>query len=169
VLSYAKDSFEQSHPINASFPRATAIPATMIMVDYVNLDKPELASVIRDADGAGSDEIIPPNETASEDRIQKANRTSAVLTVVVAGLALFSDGYNAQIIGYMKPLFEDLYQDAMTSTISSRLTNSYLIGEIFGMLFFGWTIDKLGRRFGIIFATLVLVLGIILASEFHKQ
>jgi MFS family permease len=89
--------------------------------------------------------------------------------VVVAGLALFSDGYNAQIIGYMKPLFEDLYQDAMTSTISSRLTNSYLIGEIFGMLFFGWTIDKLGRRFGIIFATLVLVLGIILASEFHKQ
>jgi MFS family permease len=85
--------------------------------------------------------------------------------VIVSGLALFSDGYNAQIIGYMKPLFKELYKDAMSSTISSRLTNSYLIGEIFGMLFFGWTIDKLGRRTGIVFATLFLVLGIVIASE----
>lgn len=36
-------------------------------------------------------------------------KVSSVLTVFVAGVALFSDGYNAQIIGYMQPLFADLY------------------------------------------------------------
>jgi MFS family permease len=79
------------------------------------------------------------------------------VTVLVAGLALFSDGYNAQIIGYMEPLFKVLYKEGMSSTIKTRLSNSYLIGEIFGMLFFGYTIDKLGRRTGIVFATLLFV------------
>ncbi len=35
------------------------------------------------------------------------------------------------------------------------------------MLFFGWAIDKLGRRTGIVFATLFLALGIILATAAH--
>jgi MFS family permease len=33
--------------------------------------------------------------------VAKVTKVSAVVTVIVAGLALFSDGYNAQIIGYM--------------------------------------------------------------------
>ncbi|KXT03217.1 hypothetical protein AC578_4761 [Pseudocercospora eumusae] len=59
------------------------------------------------------------------------------------------DGYNAQINGYMKPLFKDLHKEGMSSTISTGLSNSYLIGEIFGMLFFGFVISKIGRRTGI--------------------
>ena len=115
------------------------------------------------------------SSTNSEDEslpnatIAKITRTSSILTTLVAGLALFSDGYNAQIIGYMKPLFTSLYPTTMSSTISTRLTNSYLIGEIFGMLFFGWAIDKIGRRTGIVFATLFLVLGVVLASEFKMH
>lgn len=35
------------------------------------------------------------------------------------------------------------------------------------MLFFGYIIDKIGRRTGIVFATLFLVLGIILATAAH--
>jgi hypothetical protein len=35
----------------------------------------------------------------SDAALAKITRTSNVLTVLVAGLALFSDGYNAQIIG----------------------------------------------------------------------
>jgi len=41
--------------------------------------------------------------------VQRITRVSSTLTVLVAGIALFSDGYNAQIIGYMEPLFSDLY------------------------------------------------------------
>ena len=86
---------------------------------------------------------------------------------MVSGLALFSDGYNAQIVGYMSPLFEDLYQTGYSDGIATRMKNSFLIGEIFGMLFFGFVIDKIGRRTGVVFATLFLVLGIILATAAH--
>jgi MFS family permease len=55
----------------------------------------------------------------------------------------------------------------MSLTIKSRLSNSFLIGEIFGMLFFGVLIDRVGRRTGVIAATLFLVLGIALAAAAH--
>lgn len=122
-----------------------------------------------------SEEHAMPDKaiSASEDSLQsvqdgtirRISRISAITTALVAGLALFSDGYNAQIIGYMKPVFSELYPNGMSSIISTRLSNSYLIGEIFGMLFFGYIIDKIGRRTGIVFATLFLVLGIVIASE----
>jgi len=64
--------------------------------------------------------------------------------VLVGGLTLFSDGYNAQIIGYMNPLLAQLYPGDFSKTIKTRISNAYLIGEIFGMLFFSWAIGKLG-------------------------
>jgi len=48
------------------------------------------------------------DEQLPEAIIQKITRISGTLSVLVAGIALFSDGYNAQIIGYMEPLFSDL-------------------------------------------------------------
>ena len=105
----------------------------------------------------------------SEGVQNRITRISSILMVLVAGLALFSDGYNAQIIGYMNPLFKELYPDSFSSIIKTRLSNAYLIGEIFGMLFFGYTIDKLGRRTGIFFATLFLVFGIIIATASHGK
>lgn len=59
------------------------------------------------------------------------------------------------------------YPNAISKTIKTRLSNSYLIGEIFGMLFFGFTIDKFGRTTGIVFATAFLVFGIVLATASH--
>ncbi|KIX09544.1 uncharacterized protein Z518_00624 [Rhinocladiella mackenziei CBS 650.93] len=106
-------------------------------------------------------------EGISQSKLARITKVSSVVTALVAGLALFSDGYNAQVIGYMEPLFADLYQDGMSSTIKTRLSNAYLIGEIFGMLFFGVVIDKIGRRTGIVFATFFLVLGIVLATAAH--
>jgi MFS family permease len=99
----------------------------------------------------------------------RITKLSSILSTLVAGLALFSDGYNAQIIGYMEPFFSVLYKNGISSEIKTRLSNSYLIGEIFGMLFFGWTIDRLGRRTGIVFATIFLILGIVLATAAHGE
>jgi MFS family permease len=64
---------------------------------------------------------------------------------------------------------ESSYMDGMSSTIKSRLSNSYLIGEIFGMLFFGVLIDRIGRRTGIIAATAFLILGVVLATASHGK
>ncbi|CAF9918041.1 MAG: hypothetical protein ALECFALPRED_000480 [Alectoria fallacina] len=108
-------------------------------------------------------------EGIRRESVIKVTRISSILTVLVSGVALFSDGYNAQIIGYMEPLFSDLYPNGISSTIKTRLSNSYLIGEIFGMLTFGFIIDKLGRRTGIVFATGFLIFGIILATAAHGK
>jgi MFS family permease len=59
------------------------------------------------------------------------------------------------------------YLNGMSSTIKSRLSNSYLIGKIFGMLFFGVLIDRIGRRTGVIAATAFLILGVVLATASH--
>lgn len=125
-------------------------------------------AAIQDKTSPSSEEGFPDGiDSVQEAEIRKISKTSSVLTVLVSGLALFSDGYNAQIIGYMEPLFTDLYAQGMSKTIKTRLSNSYLIGEIFGMLFFGYLIDKVGRRTGIVFATAFLVLGIVLATAAH--
>jgi MFS family permease len=46
----------------------------------------------------------------------------------------------------------------MTSEVKTRLSNSILIGDIFGMLLFGLCIDRFGRRIGILLTTFFLVL-----------
>ena len=126
----------------------------------------------------GESPVIPYQERVNSiaygnvptETVQKITRVSSVITVLVAGLALFSDGYNAQIIGYMEPLFKELYKDhSYSDTIKTRLSNSYLIGEIFGMLFFGFIIDKVGRRTGIVFATSFLILGAVLSTAAHGK
>ncbi|GJC91441.1 metabolite transport [Colletotrichum higginsianum] len=105
-----------------------------------------------------------------DDSSQKAEapvRTAGKLDVLVQGVALFSDGYNIQIIGYMNTVLAKLYPKQMTNTIKTRLSNSILVGDIFGMLIFGLCIDKFGRRVGIILTTLFLVLGIVIATAAH--
>ncbi|GIC87125.1 uncharacterized protein Aud_003506 [Aspergillus udagawae] len=111
------------------------------------------------------DDDKTPKQHGSEDI--PGSKQGGVVNVIVSGLALFSDGYNAQIIGYMEPLFSVLYKDGMSSMIKTRLSNSYLIGEIFGMLSFGVLIDRVGRTTGIVAATILLVLGIVLAAAAH--
>ncbi|THC89205.1 hypothetical protein EYZ11_011340 [Aspergillus tanneri] len=135
------------------------------------------------------------DEARGNDRHEdQANKSSSALNVVISGVALFSDGYNAQIIWPLiqlaiwnpyspycpcsqtsfaakkssaDPLGTHRYKSTMSSTIKSRLSNSFLIGEVFGMLFFGALIDRLGRRTGVVAATLFLVLGIALAAAAH--
>ncbi|EWZ00218.1 hypothetical protein FOYG_00106 [Fusarium oxysporum NRRL 32931] len=119
----------------------------------------------QDDESFKNDTIINTTDVA----ITTKSRMSAITTVLTSGLALFSDGYNAQIIGYMNPVFAKLYPDSFSSSIKTRLSNAFLIGEVLGMLFFGYAIDRLGRRTGIVFATLFLVLGIILATAAHGK
>ncbi|KAL1857578.1 hypothetical protein VTK73DRAFT_8032 [Phialemonium thermophilum] len=107
-----------------------------------------------------TDELPSPVVTA-------ISRKSSVLMVVVSGLALLSDGYNIQVVGYMYPILSQLYPEAFTSDIKTRLSNALLVGGIVGILFFGWAIDRLGRRTGIFWSTFFLVLGVVLTTAAH--
>ncbi|KAG9524487.1 major facilitator superfamily transporter, partial [Aureobasidium melanogenum] len=114
-------------------------------------------------------EVEPlPSPVNDEHDVESPNqRAVSSLDVLVQGVALFSDGYNVQIMGYMTTVMKKLYPKALTSSIKTRLSNSILIGEVIGMLLFGFCIDKFGRRFGVIATTVFLVLGITLATASH--
>lgn len=116
----------------------------------------------------GKDDAMVQVESHSGKRmIGRGSKLSSIIMVLIAGLALFSDGYNAQVVGHMNPVLSQLYPKDYTKSIKTSMSNAFLIGEVFGMLFFGWAIDKLGRRTGIFWATFFLVLGIILATAAH--
>ncbi len=123
------------------------------------------ASVVNSNDGDVG--VLEAGDQTSTGVLQRISKTSSVLSVIISGLALFSDGYNAQVIGYMNPVLAELYPDTYTKPMKTRMSNAFLIGEVFGMLFFGWVIDKIGRRTGIFWATFFLVLGIIIATAAH--
>ncbi|WAO92151.1 MFS domain-containing protein [Fusarium falciforme] len=110
-----------------------------------------------------SDESV----SAEPEPKEQTQRAPGILDVLVQGVALFSDGYNIQIIGYMNTVLAKLYPKEMTPEVKTRLSNSILIGDIFGMLFFGLCIDRFGRRIGIFLTTFFLVLGIIIATASH--
>ncbi|PNP85045.1 hypothetical protein FNYG_01570 [Fusarium nygamai] len=101
------------------------------------------------------------------DTNEPVPRTPGQFDVLVQGVALVSDGYNIQIIRYMNTVLAKLYPKQMTAEVKTRLSNSILIGDIFGMLLFGLCIDRFGRRVGIYLTTLFLVLGIVIATAAH--
>lgn len=55
----------------------------------------------------------------------------------------------------------------MTVDMRTRLSNSLLVGDIIGMLAFGLASDRIGRRWGIIGCTVLLVGGVALAAAAH--
>ena len=57
----------------------------------------------------------------------------------------------------------------MTTEMRTRLSNSRLIGDIIGMLLFGLASDRIGRRWGIVGCTLLLVGGVVLATAAHGR
>lgn len=113
------------------------------------------------------DDVDKKDDIHNVPLVKPKSNLSSMLAVLVGGVALFSDGYNAQIVGYMNLVLKELYKDDYTADVKTRVSNAFLIGEVFGMLFFGWAIDRLGRRNGIFWSTVFLVLGLVLSTAAH--
>ncbi|KAK8109242.1 glycerophosphoinositol permease 1 [Apiospora sp. TS-2023a] len=131
-------------------------------------ETPKTVAVLNSSEttnSSSSDDVVAP--AGVEAPATAAQRPAGKIDVLIQGVALFSDGYNIQIIGYMNTVLAKLYPKQMTAEVKTRLSNSILIGDVFGMLFFGLCIDRFGRRVGIILTTLLLVFGIIIATASH--
>ena len=59
------------------------------------------------------------------------------------------------------------YPANYTSTVSTRVSNALLVGEVFGQVTIGLTCDYFGRKFALIMTTLTIVIGGILATAAH--
>ncbi|KAI8096149.1 major facilitator superfamily domain-containing protein [Halteromyces radiatus] len=87
------------------------------------------------------------------------------LSLYFASIALLSDGYQALIVSSVESCLSRIYgSSVLDSTLTARVSNALLIGDIVGMLGFGLIIDRLGRKFGIVLCTFFVCLGIILAT-----
>lgn len=91
-------------------------------------------------------------------------KPGTAITVIWSGVALASDGYNAQVLGNVLPMLKKLYPNEWNNTVSTRISTAYYVGVCLGAVFFGIMIDRMSRKAGVIFATLVLLLGIGLCS-----
>lgn len=60
-----------------------------------------------------------------------------------------------------------MYPESFTSTIKTRISNSFFIGQIVGMIAFGMMIDRIGRKFGVVLTTTLLIAGVALSAASH--
>ncbi|KAL0931462.1 putative glycerophosphoinositol permease [Colletotrichum truncatum] len=102
----------------------------------------------------------PPVEIVSS----KKQSWSDIFTIACSGFALISDGYQNNLMTMTNVILKAEYPKQYTSSVSTRVSNALLIGEIFGQVIIGLTCDYLGRKFAIILTTSLIVLGSILAT-----
>ncbi|PWN25094.1 MFS general substrate transporter [Jaminaea rosea] len=90
---------------------------------------------------------------------------SDLFTVLAAGAALISDGYQNNLMTLLNPLFATRYGKVeYSSAVSTRVSNSLLVGAILGQVSIGVVCDRVGRKSAIIAATLLLFLGAVFAT-----
>ncbi|KAF2098813.1 putative glycerophosphoinositol permease [Rhizodiscina lignyota] len=106
-----------------------------------------------------SDPSAPSKEVSS-----RRQRISDLFTILCAGFALISDGYQNNLMTMTNVLLKKEYPTQYTTAYSTAVSNALLVGEIIGQITIGLTCDYLGRKVAIVLTTAMIVLGGILAT-----
>ena len=81
------------------------------------------------------------------------------------GTALFSDGYANGIIGSVNTILRRLYPaEVKEQNYGTILSSLAFAGTVVGMLSFGYISDRVGRKFGMMTATLIVALFSVLSA-----
>lgn len=67
----------------------------------------------------------------------RKQRTSDLWTILCAGCALISDGYANSLMTLNNVVLRTLYPKQYTSSVSTRVSNALLVGEIIGQISVG--------------------------------
>lgn len=89
--------------------------------------------LVRSQDGVS--EGVP--SVASEVVSTKKQRISDLWTILCAGCALISDGYANSLMTLINVVLKAQYPTIYTSSVSTRISNALLIGEILGQITIG--------------------------------
>ncbi|GAT24218.1 metabolite transport protein [Aspergillus luchuensis] len=99
---------------------------------------------------------------------RKRQTLSDFLTILASGFALISDGYQNNLMYLPRKRWADAeYPKQYVSAVSTRVSNALLVGEVIGQIVIGLTCDYIGRKAAMVFTTLMIVIGGILATASH--
>lgn len=119
---------------------------------------------IRDVDEEHSDHIDSPIVRPEH----RKKGLGPVALIFACGAALFSDGYvnanSGPVTTILKQNLKQKGQDGQLGNFTELFNSLAFAGTVVGMLVFGVASDKIGRKFGMIFASLWLALFSVLIS-----
>jgi len=76
---------------------------------------------------------LEPASSQEETQEETPKKQSNIFTIICAGAALISDGYQNHLMTMVNVVFDRAYgHDKYTSVVKSRVSNALLIGQIFG-------------------------------------
>ncbi|KAM9927671.1 hypothetical protein OXX59_002371 [Metschnikowia pulcherrima] len=117
------------------------------------------------------DKVGPPTHFYYDADARKGRRlkksASEIFTIICAGFALISDGYQNNVMTMMNTVFARLYPKEYTVDMKTSVSNASLVGTIFGQVVIGILADRLNRKQSIVIATCFLVFGTVLCAAAH--
>ncbi|KAJ3509410.1 hypothetical protein NLJ89_g5234 [Agrocybe chaxingu] len=112
------------------------------------------------------EQVPVDSETAP---LSKKQRLSPYFTIAAAAFGLISDGYQNNLMTMANVVFKKLYPEVYTADVSTRVSNSLLVGAIVGQVIVGVICDRIGRKAALFLTTALIVLGATLATAAHGR
>lgn len=119
---------------------------------------------------SGTNKILEYNPELRRQRLNDPKKKTLihVITIIASGFALISDGYQNNAMSMLNKVFPLIYgTKEYSSLVSTRVSNASLVGTIIGQVFIGFACDYMGRKWSILTATILLVLGSALCAASH--
>lgn len=110
--------------------------------DSLEMTSPRADQILKNADGRNYEETVSDgaggpslgNAGAVPTRKQ---RISDLFTILCAGCALISDGYANSLMTLINVVLQAQYPKQYVSSVSTRVSNALLVGEICGQITIG--------------------------------
>lgn len=96
-------------------------------------------------------------------------RASDIFTIVCAGFALISDGYQNNVMTMTNSVFSALYPKDYNANVKTNVSYASTVGTIFGQVIVGVLSDRMNRKQSIVVATVFLVFGTVLCAAAHGK
>ncbi|KAG2366642.1 hypothetical protein BDR07DRAFT_466984 [Suillus spraguei] len=155
--------YEMSRGPFISHPPASFLPSALSM----SVDKDHVDGQEPNADDLRKVTAKTEAELKAAHDLNKKESLSAYFTILAAGFGLISDGYQNNLMTMSNVIFKQLYPKVYTSTVSTRVSNSLLVGAVLGQVFVGLICDRVGRKVALVSTTLLIVIGATLGTAAH--
>ncbi|KDR85098.1 hypothetical protein GALMADRAFT_233721 [Galerina marginata CBS 339.88] len=104
---------------------------------------------------------------SEEKTLTRKQQLSPYFTIAAAAFGLISDGYQNNLMTMANVVFRKLYPKDYTADVSTRVSNSLLVGAIIGQVVVGLICDRIGRKAALVITTALIVVGATLATAAH--